>query len=53
MGWIKINVDGAAKGNLGPTGYGRVSRNHSGLLVSMVALPLGTQTNHYAEASAC
>lgn len=52
MGWIKIKVDGAAKGNPGPTGCGGVARNQSGLLVSMVTLPLGTQTNHYTKASA-
>ncbi|XP_057836896.1 uncharacterized protein LOC131047085 [Cryptomeria japonica] len=52
IGWIKINVEGAAKGNPGPAGCGRVAKNHFGLLVSMMALPLGTQTNHYTEASA-
>lgn len=52
MGWIKIDVDEAAKGNPGPIGCRGVARNHSGLLVSVVARPLGTQTNHYAEANA-
>ncbi|XP_059067567.1 uncharacterized protein LOC131858360 [Cryptomeria japonica] len=40
-----------AKGIPGPAGCGGVARNHSGLLVFAVALPLGTQSNHYAEAS--
>lgn len=29
-GWIKINVDGAAKGNPGPIGYGRVAHYYNG-----------------------
>lgn len=51
MGWIKINVDGAAKGNSRLAECGGVARNHMGLLVSVVALPLGMHSNHFAEAS--
>ncbi|XP_057832951.1 uncharacterized protein LOC131043737 [Cryptomeria japonica] len=52
MGWIKINVDGVANGNPRSVGCGGLARNHMGLLVSAVALPQGTQSNHFAEANA-
>ncbi|XP_057828583.1 uncharacterized protein LOC131039766 [Cryptomeria japonica] len=45
-------MSGVAKGNLGSAGCGGVARNHFGLLVSAVALPLGPQTNHFAKANA-
>lgn len=48
--WIKINFDGATKGNPGPTGCGGVTRDSNGICISVVALPLGIQTNHIAEA---
>lgn len=51
-GWIKINVDGVAKGNPWPNGCGGVACDHNGRLISIVTLPLGTQANHFGEANA-
>ena len=50
-GWHKENFDGASKGNPGPLGCGRVIRNNFGGGVAAFSLPLGFQTNHFAEAS--
>ncbi|XP_059068408.1 uncharacterized protein LOC131858935 [Cryptomeria japonica] len=41
-----------AKGNPGPAGYRGVARDYNVRIVSAVALPLGTQTNHFSEAKA-
>lgn len=49
--WFKINFDGASKGNPGTTGCGVVIRNSKGDFVGGMAIPLGCQTNHVAEAS--
>lgn len=48
-GWIKINFDGAAKGNAGPSGCGSVLRDNYGNFIAAIALPLGSQNNHMAE----
>ena len=50
--WCKANFDGAAKGNLGKVGVGVIIRNNFGKGIVVVASPLGTQINHYAEARA-
>lgn len=50
--WSKANFDGASKGNPGPSGCGGVIRNSSGEGIATFASPLGTQTNHMAEARA-
>lgn len=47
-----INFDGAAKGNLGPSGYGAILRGYRGICKGMIAVLIGTQTNHKAEAMA-
>ena len=50
--WYKINFDGASKGNLDIVRCGIVIRNSIGDNVGSLAIPIGTQTNHVAEASA-
>ena len=50
--WFKINFDGASKGNLGKEGCGVVIRNSNGDYVGGMAIPIGDQTNHVAEAYA-
>lgn len=51
-GWLKINFDGAAKGNPGPSGCGAILRDDKGICKGMVAVPIGIQTNHKAEVMA-
>lgn len=43
---------GKLRVTLGLASCREVSRNHNSKLVSVVVLPLGTQTNHYVEAHA-
>ena len=50
-GWHKANFDRASKGNPGPSGGGGVIRNDNGNCIAAFSLPLGFQTNHYAEAN--
>lgn len=51
-GWHKGNFDGTSKGNPGPLGCGSIIRNSNGDSVVSFSMPLGTQTNHVAEARA-
>ena len=51
MDWYKINFDGTSKGNLGIVGCGIVIRDTYGEKVGCMAIPIGNQTNHVAEAS--
>jgi hypothetical protein len=48
-GFIKINFDGASKGNPGPAGYGAVIRNSTGEILTLTAGYLGETTNNVAE----
>jgi ribonuclease HI len=48
-GFIKINFDGASKGNPGPAGYGAVIRNSTGEILLLTAGYLGETTNNVAE----
>ena len=48
-GFIKINFDGASKGNSGPAGYGAVIRNSTGEILTLTAGYLGETTNNVAE----
>jgi ribonuclease HI len=48
-GYVKVNFDGASKGNPGPAGYGAVIRDSTGKLLTMVAGHLGETTNNVAE----
>lgn len=49
--WIKANFDGAAKGNPGVAGCGGVIRDSFGNFIGATTSPLGSQTNHLAEAA--
>ena len=51
-GWHKANFDGASKGNPGSSGSGGVIRDENGDGIAAFSLPLGLQTNHFAEANA-
>jgi len=48
-GYIKLNFDGASKGNLGDAGYRTVFRDHRGHIVIISAGSLGHSTNNNAE----
>ena len=52
IGWIKGNFDGAAKGNMGRAGCGRVLRDHTGNIIDVIAIPIGNSNSHIAEATA-
>ncbi|KAH9301662.1 hypothetical protein KI387_013245, partial [Taxus chinensis] len=47
---IKINFDGASKGNPGQAGGGGILRNSEGDWLFVYAGPLGKQTNNMAKA---
>jgi ribonuclease HI len=47
--FVKLNFDGASKGNPGAAGYGVVFRNHLGHILVIGAGPLGHSTNNAAE----
>lgn len=51
-GWSKANFDDASMGNPSPSRSGGIIRNSFGEGVAAFASPLGTQTNHLAEARA-
>jgi ribonuclease HI len=48
-GYIKLNFDGASKGNPGAAGYGIVFRDHRGHILIISAGSLGHSTNNNAE----
>jgi ribonuclease HI len=47
--FIKVNFDGASKGNPGPAGYGTVLRNSDGEILGLEAGFIGDTTNNVAE----
>jgi ribonuclease HI len=47
--FIKVNFDGASKGNPGPAGYGAVLRNSAGEILGLAAGFIGDSTNNVAE----
>jgi ribonuclease HI len=47
--FIKLNFDGASKGNPSAAGYGVVFRNHHGHIILINASSLGHSTNNAAE----
>jgi ribonuclease HI len=49
IGFIKINFDGASKGNPGPSGYGAVIKNPKGEILILTVGYLGETTNNAAE----
>ncbi|XP_057869784.1 uncharacterized protein LOC131076562 [Cryptomeria japonica] len=48
-GWIKLNFDGASRGNPGPSGIGYVIRDHTGATLGEMAKPIPPNTNNIAE----
>ncbi|KAF5183010.1 hypothetical protein FRX31_027400 [Thalictrum thalictroides] len=52
IGYIKINVDGASRGNPCKAGWGAVFRNCEGSLIGVLIGGLGIKTNYYAETMA-
>jgi len=50
--WITANVDGGARGNPGPAGYGAYIRDTSGTVIAQLSEYLGHKTNNFAEYSA-
>jgi ribonuclease HI len=49
LDFLKLNFDGASKGNPGNAGYGAVFRNHLSHIIALGAGPLGHATNNAAE----
>lgn len=52
QGYLVANIDGGARGNPGPAGYGVVIEDEVGRPVANLSEFLGHQTNNYAEYSA-
>jgi len=50
--WITANVDGGARGNPGPAGYGVYIRSGNGVPIAQLSEYLGHRTNNFAEYSA-
>lgn len=48
-GFIKINFDGASKGNPGPAGFGATLKNSNGEILCLVVGYLGESTNNAVE----
>jgi len=48
-GFLKLNFDGASRGNLGLAGFGAVLRNHLGKIIHILAGFLGETTNNVVE----
>jgi ribonuclease HI len=48
---VTVNIDGGARGNPGPAGYGAVFKDASGKKIGELSRYLGTRTNNYAEYS--
>src|SRR5262249_2850764 len=51
QGYLVANIDGGARGNPGPAGYGVVIEDEVGRPVAELSEFLGRQTNNYAEYS--
>ena len=50
--WITAHVDGGARGNPGPAGYGAYIRGANGKPIAQLSEYLGIKTNNFAEYSA-
>ncbi|GLJ37542.1 hypothetical protein SUGI_0762890 [Cryptomeria japonica] len=51
LGWMKLNFDGASRGNPGRSGVGAIIRNEVGEVVRAISSPVGVATNNVAEIS--
>jgi ribonuclease HI len=51
FGYLVAHIDGGARGNPGPSGYGVVIEDEAGRPVTKLSEYLGKQTNNYAEYS--
>jgi ribonuclease HI len=51
FGYLVAHIDGGARGNPGPAGYGVVVEDEAGRPVAQLSAFLGSQTNNYAEYS--
>jgi ribonuclease HI len=51
IGYLVAHIDGGARGNPGPAGYGVVIEDEMGRPVAELSQYLGKQTNNYAEYS--
>lgn len=49
--WVTVNIDGGARGNPGPAGYGAIFKDASGKKIGELSRYLGVQTNNFAEYS--
>ncbi|HZQ91591.1 MAG TPA: ribonuclease HI family protein [Terriglobales bacterium] len=49
--WVLAHVDGGARGNPGPAGYGVVIEDAAGIRLAELSQYLGHQTNNFAEYS--
>lgn len=47
--WLKLNFDGASRGNPSPSGIGYVIRDHSGVIIGKMAKSIPPDTNNIAE----
>jgi ribonuclease HI len=48
---VMVNIDGGARGNPGPAGYGVIFKDGSGKKIGELSRYLGIRTNNYAEYS--
>lgn len=48
-GFLKYNIDGASKGNLGTAGHGGVLRDENGSIIFIFYCNLGRDTNNMVE----
>src|SRR5579859_1434941 len=48
---VTVSIDGGARGNPGPAGYGAVFKDAAGKKIAELSRYLGIQTNNYAEYS--
>lgn len=49
IGWLKLNFDGAPKGNPGDFGVGCVVKDHRGVVKGKIVVPTPLDTNNIAE----
>lgn len=52
VGWLKLNFDGASRGNPGMAGIGGIIRNHKGDILHIYCKALGEGTNNEMEFAA-